>query len=736
MQLHSSDTVLQTNTGAKIKAFTIEATAKSFAILSSSLYSDKITAVIRELSCNALDAHVDAGNSEPFVIHLPTALEPYFYVEDFGTGMSPETIETLYSTYFSSTKTTRNDQIGALGLGSKSPFAYTDMFTVDSVYNGTQYTYSAAISDKGIPSLVFLNKKEALSKHAGVKIQFAVSSRDFETFAEKAVYTLWRFTPRPKVIGGSNTYERLMSRFEKDMLVKLQGKDWTFYDSFPRWSDTARVLMGNILYDVRTLANDPMFEKYEAFFNTAFVFEMPIGSCDITPSRETLSFDDLTKRNILIRLEQISKEISLMLKEKTNEAATLWEASFRAREFYHTLNLSRGKSKTFFYKNVLRSLGESIPLHQPAFSYHVGTKSWRRTRTMFSDPSTISELVLGNKYLIVEMTTDKASSWRNSALKSRLRLYSENAQDLENTTIVFVKGPVPLIMWGNPQSIKVQDLPKLKTSKDSVEDISFEMIYSSSRMRYQDLLQDSNFTKIAYVISYKKKYHWGFDTLESKKDKKEGVDLAANSYFARYLSSWFALENKVPVAAIPYTVWKRLSKTATFKNKFLSVEEFVNHTMQEKVVKNLAELSKLYCAKTLTIYYDTLVKRFAYSAEYNKLPADSLFKISMEDLKAQRFFSNQSSTPLDPIYKFYCEIINTNLVKNLPKLTAVDPYKFFERYPFLSVFFNEKCYYNHYSEDTLRTSPFKNSDTESEKVSIFEEVYRYINMVEGRTIIE
>lgn len=734
MQLHSADTVLQTNTGAKIKAFTIEATAKSFAILSSSLYSDKITAIIRELSCNALDAHVDAGNSELFVIHLPTTLEPYFYVEDFGTGMSPEMIENLYSTYFSSTKNARNDQIGALGLGSKSPFAYTDMFTIDSTYNGVRYTYSAAISDKGIPSLIFLNKKEVVGKHNGVKIQFAVKSDDFESFTEKAVYTLWRFTPRPKVIGGTNTYERLMSRFEKDMIVKLQGKGWTFYDSFPRWSDTAKVLMGNILYDVRSLASDPMFEKYEAFFNTAFVFEMPIGSCDITPSRETLSFDDLTKRNILIKLEQISNEISLMLKEKTNEASTLWEASFRAREFYHTLNLNRGKGKTFFYKNVLRSLGESVPLLQPAFSYRVGTKSWRRAKITFGDPRAISELVLGNKYLIVEMTTDSASSWKNSALKSRLRLYSEKAQDLENTTIVFVKGPAPLAMWGNPQSIKVQDLPKLKTSKGPVEDITFEMLHSAAR-KYQDLLRDDNFTKIAYVISYKKKYHWGSTTLESKKD---GTDLAAaNSYFARYLSSWLALENRVPIAVIPCMVWKRLSKTAAFKNKFLSVEEFVNRTMQEKVVKNLAELSKLYCARTLTSYYDTLLRRFASSTEYNKLPVDSPFKISMEDLKVQKFFSNQTSTQLlDPVYKFYCEIVSTNLIKNLPRLAAVDPYKFFERYPFLSVFFNERCYYSNYSEDTLRTSPFKNSDAESKKVSIFEEVYRYINMVEGRIIAE
>jgi HSP90 family molecular chaperone len=43
-------------------AFSIEASAKMYNILSSGLYSNKIKAVIRELSCNALDANTDNNN--------------------------------------------------------------------------------------------------------------------------------------------------------------------------------------------------------------------------------------------------------------------------------------------------------------------------------------------------------------------------------------------------------------------------------------------------------------------------------------------------------------------------------------------------------------------------------------------------------------------------------------------------------------------------------------------------
>jgi hypothetical protein len=58
------------NTG-EVGAFTIRSSPKAFSILSSGLYKNKIRAIIRELSCNAVDSHRAAGNREqPFEIHV------------------------------------------------------------------------------------------------------------------------------------------------------------------------------------------------------------------------------------------------------------------------------------------------------------------------------------------------------------------------------------------------------------------------------------------------------------------------------------------------------------------------------------------------------------------------------------------------------------------------------------------------------------------------------------------
>ena len=76
------------STSAPSHAFTVQAGAKMFQMLSSGLYSDKIRAAIRELSTNAFDSHVDNGcPTRPFDVQLPTKLDPQFRLRDYGTGL-------------------------------------------------------------------------------------------------------------------------------------------------------------------------------------------------------------------------------------------------------------------------------------------------------------------------------------------------------------------------------------------------------------------------------------------------------------------------------------------------------------------------------------------------------------------------------------------------------------------------------------------------------------------------
>ncbi len=289
----------KSNIKSKTSAFQIKTTAKAFEILSSGIYSNKIRAVIRELCCNAYDSHVEAGTPElPFTVHLPNSFAPEFSVEDFGVGMSPEVVEELYTTYFSSTKTGTNDLIGGLGLGSKSPFCYTDQFTVRSRKDGIETVYGAFISSEGSPSIQKKSQKETTEPN-GVKVSLAVDPSDFQEFKMEAMAVLTYFRVPPninqiKFIKSSN-FDRL---------------DKSGFTSILNWSGGLVVIMGNVAYNVS--ADSSVLSKFkdewikkELTSNRRYFVKFDIGELNVAASRETISFDEDTTEVFVNRITKL-----------------------------------------------------------------------------------------------------------------------------------------------------------------------------------------------------------------------------------------------------------------------------------------------------------------------------------------------------------------------------------------------------------------------------------------------
>ena len=58
-------------------------------VLRNQLYSDKIGAVVREYSANAVDANREAGKADtPIEVTLPSSFDPVFKVRDFGPALN------------------------------------------------------------------------------------------------------------------------------------------------------------------------------------------------------------------------------------------------------------------------------------------------------------------------------------------------------------------------------------------------------------------------------------------------------------------------------------------------------------------------------------------------------------------------------------------------------------------------------------------------------------------------
>jgi len=343
------------------ETFRIKASSKAFQILSSGLYSDKVTAIIRELSTNAYDAHVEAGTQDtPFLVHLPNKTASYFSVRDFGTGLSDievrgskrcqecnheepleydsscpkcngpmETVGGLYTTYFESDKTDSNDYVGCLGLGSKSPFSYTDNFTVASYQDGRKTTYTAFINENGFPAITRMTVNDTEEQN-GLEISFGVHADDYYEFYEKAARVYKHFKVMPEVTGHSGFRAETKE-------YRLTRKGWGLRknDSYGE-TRSACAIMGNVSYPLHDATRHVDFQGAEmTLLNLAIDVEFDIGELEVTPSRESLSYTPRTLELIQERVKKIVKEIREEFESKLKDCKCKWDALILADSLWN-----------------------------------------------------------------------------------------------------------------------------------------------------------------------------------------------------------------------------------------------------------------------------------------------------------------------------------------------------------------------------------------------------------------
>jgi len=303
--------------------FRIRNSAKAFKILSDGLYSNKIRAVIRELACNAVDSHVAAGKENvPFEVHLPSMLEPWFSVRDFGLGLSGDSVVNIYTTYFESTKTDSNAYIGALGLGSKSPFSYTENFTVTAIKDGSKRIYSAFINEQGVPSIAEMSSEETTEGN-GVEVKFSVTNRnDYNSFRVEAQNVFTWFKLRPNVIGDQNFKHVEQQYKEKDVVPGVHLRIDT-RDRYNQEGSTA--VMGNIAYPLWKMPEPHKnLGDVAELLSCGLVMEFEIGELDFAASREELSYVPSTLANIKKKLELLNANLVKHLAAKADAIKCEW----------------------------------------------------------------------------------------------------------------------------------------------------------------------------------------------------------------------------------------------------------------------------------------------------------------------------------------------------------------------------------------------------------------------------
>lgn len=366
----------------EIGEFRIRNSAKAFSILSSGLYANKIRAIIRELSCNAVDSHVAAGRSDvPFDVHLPNNLDPTFRIRDYGTGLSHDQVLNIYTTYFESTKTESNQFIGALGLGSKSPFSYTDNFTVTAIKDGTRNVYSAFINGEGVPSVALMHS-EASTEANGVEVQFAVTDRwDFDKFYSEAREVYTYFALRPNVSGGDREFKfRDVEYKDRNIIpgVHYVGRGGS------------RAVMGNIAYPVDMPNADTNLGELNRLLACGLEMHFDIGELDFQASREGLSYIPSTIEAIKAKLIAVNAQLAVHLEMEASAISNDWEKVYFLQKKVHE-DLWAGATRAYItakqppmmdYTNLhyVRAQAPKIGLKEMASRYNISILAFNKTR--------------------------------------------------------------------------------------------------------------------------------------------------------------------------------------------------------------------------------------------------------------------------------------------------------------------------------------------------------------------
>jgi hypothetical protein len=309
--------------------FAIAHSGKAFRALIDGLYADKPQSIVRELSANAFDSHQRAGTSKPFYIHTPTSARPEFFIRDYGVGMEHKKVMTLYNTLFKSDKTATNDEVGMFGLGSKTPFAYTDQFYVTCYDGANARYYVAAIGADGVPRILKINE-EPCEEPAGVRVGFAVDENDFHMFRGAVQLIAPAHIP---------AFE---SNIELTILDKpvFQGPGWSIYnrhDYRSHLSSTWNLRQGCVLYPVEAVGGVklPADNKY------SYLLDAPIGTVTVTTSRERIEYKKATVDFIDSAVQAACEQIKEQIWEKIKDEKSVVVFFRRARELAPTWCLEK-----------------------------------------------------------------------------------------------------------------------------------------------------------------------------------------------------------------------------------------------------------------------------------------------------------------------------------------------------------------------------------------------------------
>jgi hypothetical protein len=300
-------------------------------------------AIAREVTCNARDAHREVGHpGRAIEIQFPNQWEKNLVIQDFGPGISPQRMEEVFVNFGSSTKRSDNVQTGGFGLGAKTPFAYSDSFTVVTVVDGLKYTYTAYIDETQVGKMDMLGAPAKTDERNGTSICIAISKNDKQTFIDYIMASTkhWKVKPLLKGLDPAPAYPKIETIYSGTDWVLPDRNSVSASDRYGYRTTRSAALVDGIEYplDADALVNATRLQK--SVLETGFFLSFDVGELSLSASRDNLHYCDKTQAKILEKIDVLIKEIVALVTEKISGAVNYTEACKEYDKVRRTLNRS------------------------------------------------------------------------------------------------------------------------------------------------------------------------------------------------------------------------------------------------------------------------------------------------------------------------------------------------------------------------------------------------------------
>lgn len=326
----------------------ISNSAEFFQILSSTLYSDQMLAVVRETTCNAWDAHVESGRTDmPIQITVDSTK---VVIRDFGHGIHHDNMGPIYGIYGASTKKNDGLQTGGFGLGCKAPFAYTDHFQVTSNHAGTKTIYSMSKSSAqvgGKPAIIPITS--FATEDTGLEVSINIKREDMPRFL-KLFQLIVRNGEMNAEINGKLAEVTPYSKAKNGFVILSRTP---MHEE--NTSSRICVRYGNVIYPLTAHAELKDYQALTSMLdrmpgsngynnNNTLVLLAPPHSISVTPSREALSMQEHTIntvnkliKNLYEYMNQRDDNLESLLRKECIKNATPTELlNFKSRLEQHS----------------------------------------------------------------------------------------------------------------------------------------------------------------------------------------------------------------------------------------------------------------------------------------------------------------------------------------------------------------------------------------------------------------